>query len=901
MKLSKASVLAVLALVASCQIKEPFNPETINVVASREATSNDSKTFISDGGAVLWAPEDSIRIFRGSNSEKFVYEGTEACAVASFTGKLPAGSQTDKFWAISPFDGADSFDGSAIYLTVPTFQQATANTFDPSAASSLAVAEPVLSGTLSLSFKNICGGVKFTLGRSDIVRVVFSSNNKESISGSVKVVLDANDKPYVDKVLEGRDSIVMVLPDEAAFSADTAYYISALPASLTGGFTMTFYTQNMMGSRTSTKSVDLTRSVFGNVGQADEGVTFVDIPGTVPVITIANTLEVDYKGAYDESIGVTLKDDFGWTPSVSYTGCVDAAYYYAEESAVYYTVQENASEDAAKGTIVFTLSKTGKEDVSATVNVSQAGKPVQPQGSEYVKVTKALTDWSGVYLVVASGQAASGVVQSGWGKSINVTVVNGKIARTDATKACEATLDKISGDKYALHFANGNYLGSSDSNSGIQTTTATPGNTDPEFLWTPTQESDSVKLVLPNVKSRFLCFNTSGFRAYKSASGKTASLYRCDSSGSDTLFIKTDSKAESITQTSAVLKGSYKSQSTVPSEVGIKYGTDKTSLDQTAVAAVTGNQGDFSVTLSGLKPGTTYFYQAHMLVGKKSYVGNVENFTTESQITPPDPSLKADYGWFELPAQKDKNMDGIDDDNPDYYYSHTFRADAGSIRNFSCCYSKSKIHPVWVAAPMHKCYMGSSGRNDSYKADPNIKCVQNGKFDGYTRGHMIGSYERTVSVATNRQVFYYSNIGAQLSSGFNTGGGAWNNLESVVDEQYCSDTLYQVIGCIFEQWTDRYGKTVSKRTASGSDIPTAYYKVLLRTKAGNSGKRVDQCTSSELKCCAFILAHTGNQSHKPCDQDMYSVSDVEKLTGLTFFVNVPNAPKTTYTASDWGL
>ena len=267
----------------------------------------------------------------------------------------------------------------------------------------------------------------------------------------------------------------------------------------------------------------------------------------------------------------------------------------------------------------------------------------------------------------------------------------------------------------------------------------------------------------------------------------------------------------------------------------------------------------------------------------------------------PDPNAKADYGWFELPAQSDKNADGIDDANTDYYYSHTFRADAPRIRNFSCCYSKGYMQPVWVAAPMHSCYKGNSGRNDSYKPDPKIKCEQASKVEGYTRGHMLGSSDRTVSKETNRQVFYYSNIGAQLQTGFNTGGGAWNNLESLTDGQWCSDTLYQVIGCIFTRFTDRYGKTVEPRKVGDVQIPTAYYKVLLRTKNGNTGKKVNQCSASELKCAAFILGHRANAGHKPTASDMYTVSELESITGLNYFVNVPNAPKSTATASDWNL
>lgn len=286
--------------------------------------------------------------------------------------------------------------------------------------------------------------------------------------------------------------------------------------------------------------------------------------------------------------------------------------------------------------------------------------------------------------------------------------------------------------------------------------------------------------------------------------------------------------------------------------------------------------------------------------------------TPEPEPTPtptptptPDPVPSADYGWPELPAQRDADRNGIDDANPDYYYSHTFRADAQQVRNFSSCYSRGMLHPVWVAAPMHSCYKGSSGRNDSYQNDPQIPFDQSPKFSGYTRGHMIGSSDRTVSVPTNKQVFFYSNIGAQLQAGFNTGGGAWNNLEEKVDTYWCSDTLYQVVGCIFADFTDRYGVRTSACTTTNAvgtcQVPTAWYKVLLRTKAGNSGKRVADCTADELQCVAFILGHYTNVKHKPSVQDMYSVTELEALTGLNYFVNVPNAPKSSYNKTDWGF
>lgn len=391
------------------------------------------------------------------------------------------------------------------------------------------------------------------------------------------------------------------------------------------------------------------------------------------------------------------------------------------------------------------------------------------------------------------------------------------------------------------------------------------------------------------------------FTTYTTTGQKQVRLY----SGNNVSGVTTVAQASDVTSSSATLEAGYHCISSVPSQAGFRYSTSSSSL--TAVeysAAPASKDGSFSVNLGGLKASTTYYYQAFVVEDGSAVFGAICSFTTSPSGG--GSTGKADYGWAELPAQTDRNGDGIDDIDKDLYYSHTFRADASKVRNFSSCYSKGKVHPVWVAAPLHKCYLGSSGRSGSYKPDPNISCTQSSKFDGYTRGHMISSSERTVSKATNGQAFYYSNIGAQMSSGFNTGGGAWNNLEDRVDGYVCADTLYQVVGCIFTTFTDKYKHTVQAKTGTNSagdrfQVPTAWYKVLLRTKKGNTGKNVASCSADELQCAAFILGHYSNASHKPCANDMYSVTELEQLTGMTFFVNVPNAPKSTLNTSDWGL
>lgn len=274
--------------------------------------------------------------------------------------------------------------------------------------------------------------------------------------------------------------------------------------------------------------------------------------------------------------------------------------------------------------------------------------------------------------------------------------------------------------------------------------------------------------------------------------------------------------------------------------------------------------------------------------------------------------------WAELPAIVDANGDGRHDNNSDLYYASHLCAggeknaqENGTARNFTVCFSAEHHVPMWVAAPRHDCYESGAKRTDAYAKDPkipaDIQYDSKSTGGGCNKGHMLGSAERLSSTATNKQAFYYTNIAPQLSSGYNTGGGGWNTLEDWVDGQACRDTLYQVIGCYFDRYTDGYGYTVSPKTIefggrNDVSMPTMFYCVLLRTKNGNTGKAVSECSASELKCAAFVRSHTNSlKGQKVTRSEMMSVADLEKLTGFTYFVNVPNAPKSTLNPSDWGL
>ncbi len=258
--------------------------------------------------------------------------------------------------------------------------------------------------------------------------------------------------------------------------------------------------------------------------------------------------------------------------------------------------------------------------------------------------------------------------------------------------------------------------------------------------------------------------------------------------------------------------------------------------------------------------------------------------------TPPTYNESTAYsGWAELPDEQPE-MSG------DYYYAYHMCDDTDEpMRNFSVCYSKSKLCPVWVAAPLHSCYIGDAERKDNYIDDPDIPFEQGEDWPNYDRGHLLASSDRTITQNANDQAFYRSNIGPQIDFGFNRSGGAWRYLEKFASEQQiCSDTLYVVSGCY---WAN--SETVSTATT----VPTHYFKAMLRTKSGSSGKAVWNCTSDELKCAAFLLEHKAYESGSATTNAdmMMSISELELLTGHTLFTNAPNAPKESYSASEWGL
>lgn len=239
---------------------------------------------------------------------------------------------------------------------------------------------------------------------------------------------------------------------------------------------------------------------------------------------------------------------------------------------------------------------------------------------------------------------------------------------------------------------------------------------------------------------------------------------------------------------------------------------------------------------------------------------------------PDTPELEPDLsktGWMELPAMDDPELE---------YYSHSFEMNGKTYRNYTFGWSQKDRVAFWVAYPLCTLYTnGNVGRTDAWALDPLLDKDSAAPFGGYAgdyaRGHQLPSADRQCCYDANAQTFYGTNMTPQLNE---HNAGIWSSLESKVRSiANKSDTTYVVTGVIVSASSDTerdsYGKSVT--------IPDAYFKALLRYGGKTS-------TFGEWNAAAFYLEHRA-YSENIGRQHSMSIDELENITGIDFFVNLP--------------
>ena len=244
-------------------------------------------------------------------------------------------------------------------------------------------------------------------------------------------------------------------------------------------------------------------------------------------------------------------------------------------------------------------------------------------------------------------------------------------------------------------------------------------------------------------------------------------------------------------------------------------------------------------------------------------------------------NLNPSTGWMELPAMPNGSEFG--------YFTHSMVWNFKKTRNYSFSWDYKNLVAPWVAYPLCKEHSPTGGdRSNEWGVDPylpkNLQPVLYRGFSSssgqYDRGHQIPSADRKATsnkehYKANVATFYGTNMTPQLAS---LNQHSWKNLEEKVRLwARKSDTCYVVTGCITKGST----KTARDNEGKSVTVPTHYYKAVLRysrnSTIGHSG----------YSACAILLEHKGygdNNNFKPYAM---SISDLEKVTGITYFANLP--------------
>ena len=228
----------------------------------------------------------------------------------------------------------------------------------------------------------------------------------------------------------------------------------------------------------------------------------------------------------------------------------------------------------------------------------------------------------------------------------------------------------------------------------------------------------------------------------------------------------------------------------------------------------------------------------------------------------------AKTGWLELPALDNPNLG---------YYAHHFKMNGKSYRNYSFGWSQKDRVALWVAYPLCKLYTnGSAGRTNAWALDPLLGEDSAAPFGGYAgdyaRGHQLPSADRQCCYDANAQTFYGTNMTPQLNE---HNEKIWADLESKVrGYANTSDTTYVVTGVIVspssKKERDSYGQSVT--------IPDAYFKAILKYSKSS--------TLGAWNAAAFYLEHRA-YSGSVSKEHSLSIDELEEMTGIDFFVNLP--------------
>lgn len=188
-------------------------------------------------------------------------------------------------------------------------------------------------------------------------------------------------------------------------------------------------------------------------------------------------------------------------------------------------------------------------------------------------------------------------------------------------------------------------------------------------------------------------------------------------------------------------------------------------------------------------------------------------------------------------------------------------------------FNREHNQPNWVAWELTAAETeGSVPRAADFLPDPQVPephrvVTTDYRGSGYDRGHMAPAADMKWSTRAMSECFYMSNICPQ-DHGLN--GGPWATLEKACRRWAVQEgRVYIVCGPVFKA-----GSRKSIGNERRVTVPDGFFKVVLSLAEGRE------------KAIGFYYANRAGR--QPMEETALSVDSVEKITGIDFFVNLPD-------------
>jgi endonuclease G len=204
---------------------------------------------------------------------------------------------------------------------------------------------------------------------------------------------------------------------------------------------------------------------------------------------------------------------------------------------------------------------------------------------------------------------------------------------------------------------------------------------------------------------------------------------------------------------------------------------------------------------------------------------------------------------------------------------------------YTLSYNRSRATPNWVSWHVNPSWLGSTARQDDFRADGTLPSgwyqvgATSYSGSGFDRGHNCPSGDRTSSVANNSATFLMTNMIPQAPT---NNQQTWANLEnytrSLVNNGY---EVYIIMGCYGIGGT---GSSGSANTINSGKItvPSNIWKVIVVLSQGtNDVSRVTTTTR-------IIAVNTPNTNNTSSSWGTYrtSVDAIESATGYNILSNL---------------